>query len=418
MNFSDFGIKDESELEQDDFSLGRPTFGKDNQLTVIGWKGRVGRIKYYIVKCSICVKDSELFGDGVFRITKGQLKESSPCGCAKNTKWTEDQVKIRLKRKCKEKNYIFHGFVGNFLGQHTKICLSCEEDHYWESTSVNNFIKGKGCPVCYYNNKSKDTQIIDNIFSKGLFKADTVFTRLESRDNSGNKMFWKYECPVCSNDEYVKAGVCSGIFYANQRNLLAGKLSCRCTTSFRWTKEQYEYRIKKKMLESKTTDKFVGFVDGFKNAKSKFTRFCKTHGDYETTLHGYLSGNSQCPQCANRTQQEAYVNFIKDNVNLKALKFGIAKDSTHRLNEQNHRSKFIVQQYSVWTFPDVKSCKAAEKFIKQNLKCKVLTKEEMPDGYTETTSVENLKEIIKIYEDFGGVRKIIESENLLEDKSL
>ena len=39
MKFEEIGIKDESELEQDEFSLGRPTFGKDNQLTVIGWNG-------------------------------------------------------------------------------------------------------------------------------------------------------------------------------------------------------------------------------------------------------------------------------------------------------------------------------------------------------------------------------------------
>ena len=49
-------------LQQDDWSLSKPTFGEGGHLEVIGWSGKTkGRIKYYILECSVCKKDSELF---------------------------------------------------------------------------------------------------------------------------------------------------------------------------------------------------------------------------------------------------------------------------------------------------------------------------------------------------------------------
>jgi hypothetical protein len=432
MNFSDFGVKDESELEQDEFSLSRPTFGKDNQLTVIGWKEKAGTNKYYIVKCSKCSKDPELFGEGVFRRLKSDiLRGKLPCGCSFHPYWSEDQYKTLIERKCKEKGYIFQGFADAFNGIYTKLKLECKKHGIWETSNINSFLsRDILCPHCQYDNLGKrstkaDFNHIINFISTGKFKEGTKFWRSERLDPRHYKAYWFYTCPVCSNDEYVKAGICSGIFESHISSLQAGRNSCRCGGIYHWTQEQYEYRIKKKMLESGTTDEFVGFVDGFNNAKSKFTRSCRSHKNYTCAVVDYMSSSSGCPLCANHAQQECYINFIKDNDSTIALKFGIAKDSKVRVKQHNSKSIFSIEQHGIWSFPDVNSCKAAEKFIKQNLKCKLLTKQEMPDGYTETTSVENLEAIIKIYEDFGGVRKIIndketliESEDLLEDKSL
>ena len=142
MNFSDFGVKDESELEQDKFSLSRPTFGKDNQLTVIGWKGKSGDIKYYIVKCSECSKDPELFGDGIFKASKIVLtKGIISCGCSRCHKWTETQYIIRIKRLCNEKGYIFKGFAENFKGSQTKLSLECPTHGHFVNINIGNFIR-------------------------------------------------------------------------------------------------------------------------------------------------------------------------------------------------------------------------------------------------------------------------------------
>lgn len=138
MNFSDFGIKDESELEQDEFSLGRPTFGKENQLTVIGWKGKSGANKYYVVRCSECAKDPELFGDGIFKINKGHLcRGSIPCNCSSHyTNIDAHQYSVRITRECKVRNLVFHGFIGDFLGVKTRVKLECQKHGIWETSNI------------------------------------------------------------------------------------------------------------------------------------------------------------------------------------------------------------------------------------------------------------------------------------------
>jgi predicted nucleic-acid-binding Zn-ribbon protein len=417
MNFSDFGIKDESELEQDKFSLSKPTFGKDNQLTVIGWKGKESSgNKVLFLKCSECSKDQEMFGKDHFTTTASRLRKGSiPCNCSSHyMNMDAHQYSVKITRECKIRNLVFHGFIGDFLGVKTRVKLECPKHGIWETSNIDKFTAGRGCPKCRSDNLAKrsrkpDELLISNFMATGKFKEGTKFWRSSKLNTQGTKAYWFSSCPICSNDEYVQAGLCSGVFETPIADLSRGVVPCRCSPSYYWTKEQYEHRIKKRMQESKTTDEFIGFIDGFKNAKSKFTRFCKTHGNYETTVHGYLDRNSECPQCANQTQQQGYINLVKQNEKIVALKFGIAKDSKQRSNTQHFKTKLDIEQLAVWEFPTVKACKYSESYVKKHLPCSLLTKQEMPDGYTETTSVENLEAIIKIYEDFGGVRKVTEN---------
>lgn len=425
MKFEDFGIKDESELEQDEFSLGRPTFGKDNQLTVIGWKGKIDYHKQYVVKCHQCSQDPELFGDGVFSIAKSSLlRGTTACGCSKQPRWTEDQYKTLIRRESKDRGYLFHGFSGNFKRQKTKLKLGCPKHGIWETTSIDGYLISKyGCSCCQKekvkNILTKEKEYhINNFINTGKFKEGTKFWRSNRLDTRYHKAYWNYICPICSNDEYVKEGLCYGVFEGHLSCLSKGKLSCRCSTSYRWTPEQYEYKIKKKMVESGTTDEFIGFVGEFKNQNTKIHRNCKIHGIYKTSISKFLGENQRCPLCGYHSQQECYINFIKENDSVVALKFGIAKDSEQRIKNQNRKSTFTVEQHGVWKFPDVKSCKAAERYIKKHLPCRFLTKDQMTDGYTETTSPENLDYIINVFEKYGGVRKIVDDkENLIENNN-
>lgn len=54
-------------------------------------------------------------------------------------------------------------------------------------------------------------------------------------------------------------------------------------------------------------------------------------------------------------------------------------------------------------FPDKQSCLKAERECLQELDCGVLSREEMPDGYTETTDASNLVKIENIYRRNGGL---------------
>ena len=99
------------------------------------------------------------------------------------------------------------------------------------------------------------------------------------------------------------------------------------------------------------------------------------------------------------------MNIVVDGGYAVAIKFGISNNSTQRLKQQQCKCTYGITKHSVYKFPDVSSCKKAERECKMELECGVLLKYDMPDGYTETTWVYNLEKIIEIYERNGGIRQ-------------
>ena len=97
-------IDPEYGLQQDEWSLLNFKFGKDLQLKVVGWSGRVSSgTKLYIVKCAACSADIDLHGDGHFKGLKGDiLKGKVPCGCSKSPRWSNEQFTTMCKRKASE----------------------------------------------------------------------------------------------------------------------------------------------------------------------------------------------------------------------------------------------------------------------------------------------------------------------------
>lgn len=102
-------------------------------------------------------------------------------------------------------------------------------------------------------------------------------------------------------------------------------------------------------------------------------------------------------------QKEAYINLIIDAIPV-AVKFGVAVNSLARAKHQNSKSIYEIQHHARYRFTDVYSCKKAERECLQELECSVVSKEDMPDGYTETTWLYNLDKIIEIYERNGGIK--------------
>jgi hypothetical protein len=89
-----------------------------------------------------------------------------------------------------------------------------------------------------------------------------------------------------------------------------------------------------------------------------------------------------------------------------ALKFGIAVNYQSRVVKQNNNSIYQVVNYGVWEYPTILQCTQAERDCKVQLKCGILSKQEMMDGHSETVYPLNLEDIMDIYERHGGVRVI------------
>lgn len=304
------------------------------------------------------------------------------------------------------------GFIEPWQGSRTKLKCFCEKHGQWRTTVIHSFKNGNSCPKCSGEkaafrgkaqkpNLKQDSFHIEGFMKTGSFHPETKFFRSKRVDSEGAKNYWNYTCPVCSNDEFVKAGVCSGKFEAKTGSLKEGRLSCRCYKSYHYTKDQWEYRLKKECKERGY--EFINWKNEKFGNRAKFIYLCPLHGKQTITPNHLLRGKG-CPQCAGQNQQECYINFVHDEDTPVAVKFGIANNSKIRLREQNRKNLFQMKQVQVYHFNLVENCKAAERACLEELECGILTDRELEDGYTETTSIQNLDKIIKIYERFGGVR--------------
>ena len=326
MNIED--LLDGRDLQQDEWSLKRLTFGTEGQLQVVGWNGKRKTHKFYILKCSKCSQDNELFGEGLFRSNKHNLINGKvPCGCSERISWTREQYNILCSRKADELGYKFLGFAAEWKDNKTNIVMFCEKHGEWHTGNIAMLVHtGSGCPECRKGSSAKpDEVMIKSFLASGAFHPDTKFWRSDRGTLEGWKLYWHMSCPEC--------GVVGESFCGN---LQRGQRPCACSP---------------------------------------------------------------------HRQQECYINTVNDYTGPIALKFGIARNSRVRTKIQDRLSSYEVHLHSVYTFGSVDSCKKAEKDCKQELECSVLTKEEMPDGYTETTWVYNLDKIIEIYERNGGILK-------------
>lgn len=309
--------------------------GPKSQLTILSIFGKNGYSKIYNVFCSICSEDTELFGDGIFTAFGSNLKKGYlPCGCGKRPLWTEDQFKVLCNREALRRGFVFYGWAGDFVGNKTLCKLSCNKHGDWNSTDINHFFMGRGCPgckseVCSENAKGnthsrlEDSEMISKFMNTGGFSEGTLFRRCSLELDGKSADNWEVSCPDCNDTGFGR-----------NSNLSLGYRPCACT-----------------------------------KARQKFS----------------------------------YINGIYSDEHLIALKYGIAVNPEDRVKKQNLNSIFSVRILEVWEYPDYKSCRNAETEIKRILS-PILKKEEMLDGYSETTDPENLELVTQIYQKYGGWR--------------
>ena len=212
------------ELQQDEWSLTAPTFGKKGQLTVVGWssRGKSGKgHKLYILKCNKCSQESRLFGEGYFSSTKGNLVNGVvPCGCSEAPKWTRDQYLMLCERKAIEIGHTFLGFEGEWKKSRTKIKMLCQKHGEWNKGTVNNLLgHGVGCLECGVDAKTKPADVmIESFFASGAFHPDTKFWRSDRKSKKSRNSYWFMSCPVCG-----EVGESTG------SSLQKGKRSCACS---------------------------------------------------------------------------------------------------------------------------------------------------------------------------------------------
>lgn len=312
-----------------------------------------------------------------------------------------------FEKECKTKlpeGYTLLGWHGDWHGCLTKILIKCPLGHKRDNLTIARLKReGVTCKVCSQsarrirnkeNSSKKYSTHIDDFFAAGVFPEGTIFGR------GSISTEWFYYCPTCANDPYSKIGKLPAVFRGAASSFKKGYLSCRCSSCHHWTEDELEFMLRRECRERKY--RFVRF-DGKISRMGKFSYLCKEHGLHTAIIHNFINGRG-CPHCGTmgQNQKECYIHAIFDQGCIIGLKFGIATDSSKRLNVQNKNNLFQMQSIGVYSFSSTKNCRAAERACKLELDCGLFTKREICDGFTETTSTINYDKIVEIYERFGG----------------
>ena len=322
-------------------------------LKVVGVNGLKASDKRFTLVCNICSKDKDLFPLGSIISYKGSLQSGTlPCGCSKKYNWSEEQYMIRIKRECEKRGYKFLGFninKGCKVSSDTLIKLyNNATGNSWDTTNISNFFQGQGDPIAGRKRadsarRLEDIEHINNFMNTGSFAEGTKFEKIGVFGTSDYAYYWNYTCPICSNDEFVKAGVCSGIFTARQSNLQKGFVSCRCAKNYKYSKEQREYQVEKICKEDGLT--FIRWEGSYKSNRSKLIWLCKDGHKCSSTLSDFMVGK-RCNTCFKIKQRENGIGYgyypdrvdEKDylyimNFNNKYIKVGRAFNIEKRLNK-------------------------------------------------------------------------------------
>lgn len=282
------------------------------------YKNRVGEIvgnltlvdrvgKEYICECSVCKEDSELFGDGRFKIQYGNFaKGIIPCGCARAPRWTEEQQYIRAERKLKAlPNLELVKLDYSEAKNESKILLKCKIHNIMVDTvSIHTFFGKRYKGMCLSCEKEfiseMKTESIEDINLTNYPAGSYVWRSPEKRqpDELPQAGYFKYlHCGICSEDMFVAEGLCDGIFRMTNKK----SKPCRCSDKFKYTDGMLKFLVEKYLWENDfSTIRFVGLK--YRESERDIILSCDLHGLYKKI---YNSKNLTpkligCPDCSEK----------------------------------------------------------------------------------------------------------------------
>lgn len=344
--------------------------------------------------CSKCESDPELYGNGVFKTTTSPIDNKAVCPCDSTCfTHTEAQQSILVRREAERIGYLFSGWYGDYNGSKTYLNLSCPEGHSWNTTSIVKFLTvGRRCPICAGNRKTTVESFVKGAKAKHGDSLDYSKTRYMRESSDGS--YFSVVCPkhgefTTTSEHHVHRG--HGCPHM-------GCVGTKISEEKKHTTEDF-IRKAKKIHKDKYDYSDTKYHRSFTNLDIKCNTCTNTFTQMATD---HLSGCG-CPTCSGKNQTQCYVFSVHSEGTIKGYKAGIANNFYTRLSRQGRLSKFDVSLYGVWEMPDTASCKAAERKVMTTCHMKYLTKEDYPDGYSETTCPSSLLTIVEIYESSGGV---------------
>lgn len=366
----------------------------------------------------------------------------------------------RILAQCKENGgYEFLGFIGDWKGNETKIMIRCDKGHEYEAHQSNFYHHKKKCAACVGGvRKSADdamVEIKDNLDKRGYTLLEVIGgvykntkTRFKVQCDHGHTydttfsciVYKKVGCKFCANNikktndemqeeiENLNSGHKFIEFVGGKFENARTKMLMECPNGHRYKigvinfkTGQRCYRcvgkgrtiddVKNDIDSLNTGYKFHGFDGEYKNLQVKMIMECPKGHMYKVLFSKFMTGR-RCPTCSVTGYDPdkngfVYVQKLYKGGEYVGIKFGITNnDPKLRMDKQNSKSCLTHELYYCKEYRDGKAAYDKEAEIKRTFKkfTRHISKEDMPDGWTETLPPEYLDRVLDmIGVNFDGI---------------
>lgn len=265
------------------------------------WTGK------YIFECSKCSADVEMWPYGSITASLNNVKEKRyPCGCSKAVRYTEIQYKLLIERLCNTRGYKFLGWAGGFKGKRTKLKLiNLENGNFWDSTIIDNFRAGAGCPLSGIESRTEKSRIpIEDYYKRfaKILPSKVKVSKIPNETYTSIDSYWRVDCEACAQDKFSLAGISGSSFTVRGRELLKGRTGCRCTENKPYTKEELEHLI---LIACSDRFTFHGWASDKYTTASGVLVTCNSCGYKFTTHCKRLELGTGCRKCYEARQRKS-----------------------------------------------------------------------------------------------------------------
>lgn len=132
---------------------------------------------------------------------------------------------------------------------------------------------------------------------------------------------------------------------------------------------------------------------------------CGACGESFTTTYWQVSQGRLSCNCSWKGQKFCYICLITDMSHTDvALKFGVSNNVKTRVVQHNYSKNFNFKLLGVWEFQTRSECKKAEHDCHLEISTLVLSKSDLPKGYTETAYLCDYDKIVRVFERNNGIK--------------
>lgn len=229
-------------------------------------------------------------------------------------------------------------------------------------------------------------------------KTDTRFGMLNSRHYAGRDSRGKHQF-ACECD-------CGNWCLVTSVNLNENVVGCGCLKDIKWKQAAADKRridvdeTEKWIIEN---TKYLPICTNEAATRARWSLYCKDHGVFTAQLGLLKQDRVGCPQCRpgkgfkSRFKGSLYVHKVYKDGSPICLKFGITNTKvSSRKNIIEAMSNYSVNLETIFIYEDKDGAfiRNLESRIKKEFTTKVVSKDILPDGYTETVSLEDENKII------------------------